>query len=124
MTARRVYYNSACPVCRAGVANQRGKMDKAGVGCDIEWLDINAAPDALAPRGVTIDDVRRKLYVEDERGTLHVGADAFAALWRETPGRTGLARLLAAPGFAAAARWLYDRFADLLYAWNRRKGRW
>ncbi|TIU16120.1 MAG: thiol-disulfide oxidoreductase, partial [Mesorhizobium sp.] len=22
------------------------------------------------------------------------------------------------------ARYAYDRFADLLYAWNRRKGRW
>src|SRR5256885_15802222 len=84
MTVKKVYFNSACPVCNAGIKGQRARME----GCAIEWRDINRPPDALAARGVTLDDVRRKLYVEDERGDLHVGAAAFAALWRETPGQT------------------------------------
>jgi hypothetical protein len=33
---RRIYFNSACPVCRAGVAAQRQRMDAAGVGSGIE----------------------------------------------------------------------------------------
>jgi predicted DCC family thiol-disulfide oxidoreductase YuxK len=124
MRARRVYYNSACPVCRAGVDNQRGKMRATGTGSDIEWCDIARHPEALDGLGVSVDEVRRKLYVEDEQGKLHIGADAFSALWLETPGRRWLGRLMALPGLSRLARWAYDRFADALYAWNRRHGRW
>ena len=124
MKTRRVYFNSACPVCRAGVADQRKRMAATGTGREIEWCDIAADPSVLAPGGIAVDDVRRKLYVEDEQGELHIGADAFTALWRETPGRRWLARLLSAPGISPLARWLYDRFADALYAWHRRRGRW
>jgi predicted DCC family thiol-disulfide oxidoreductase YuxK len=124
MTVRRVYFNSACPVCRAGVAAQRERMNATGTGCEIEWRDITQEPEALIQRGITVDDVRRKLYVEDEQGDLCVGAEAFAALWRETPGWRWLGRLLSVPGMSGLARWAYDRFADRLYAWNRRKGRW
>lgn len=98
-------------------------MAEAGA-CEIEWLDINDDPHALADRGVSLDDVRRKLYVEDENGQLAVGAAAFAALWRETPGQRVLGRLTAAPILSTLARWLYDAFAALLYAWNRHHKRW
>jgi predicted DCC family thiol-disulfide oxidoreductase YuxK len=99
---RRVYYNSACPVCRAGVANQREAMRAADTGEDIEWCDIVSRPEVLAEPGITVEAVRRKLYVEDDRGKLHIGADAFSALWLETPGRRWLGRLLALP---ACRRW-------------------
>jgi predicted DCC family thiol-disulfide oxidoreductase YuxK len=74
--------------------------------------------------GLTVDDVRLKLYVEDEKGDLHAGADAFTALWQETPGRRMLAWFLSLPGISCLARAVYNRFADHLYAWNRRHGRW
>ena len=124
MKVRGVYFNSACPVCRAGIAVQRERMNATGTGCEIEWRDITKEPDALIQRGITVDDVRRKLYVEDEQGDLCAGAEAFAALWQETPGWRWLGRLLSVPGISALARWAYNRFADRLYAWNRRKGRW
>jgi predicted DCC family thiol-disulfide oxidoreductase YuxK len=92
MKVRRVYFNSACPVCRAGIAVQRERMNTTGTGCEIEWRDITKEPDALIQRGITVDDVRRKLYVEDEQGDLCAGAEAFAALWQETPGWRWLGR--------------------------------
>jgi predicted DCC family thiol-disulfide oxidoreductase YuxK len=119
LTARKVYFNSACPVCNAGVSHQRKTMAQKAPTCEIEWCDINRAPEALAARGVSIDDVRRKLYVEDEHGRLYVGAAAFAALWCETPGQRWAGRLLRFPVIAALARWGYDGFAAALYAWNR-----
>ena len=124
MTVRKVYFNSACPVCNAGITSQRGRMQGDPSSCAIEWIDINDKPDALVDRGVTIDDVRLKLYVEDERHNLHVGADAFKALWRETRGQRFLARVASLPVISILARWTYDAFAALLYAWNRRHGRW
>jgi len=119
----RVYYNSRCPVCDAGVRGQRRRMEAAGAEA-VDWRDINAEPDALAACGASLDDVRRKLYAIDEDGRVHIGADAFIALWRATPGQRWLGGLVGAPIVRTLAHALYDWFADRLYAWNRRKGRW
>lgn len=91
---------------------------------DIEWCDINREPDSLRWCGADINDVRRKLYVIDATGRVHVGVAAFVALWRRTPSQRWLARVASLPGVAALARLSYDGFAALLYAWNRRNGRW
>lgn len=123
MKPRTVYFNSSCPVCNAGVTRQRKIMDVHAT-CPVEWRDINDDAEALAAHGVTIDDVRRKLYVEDDQGNLHVGAAAFAALWRATPGQRLWGRLASAPPLSTVARWAYDAFAAALFRWNRYKGRW
>jgi predicted DCC family thiol-disulfide oxidoreductase YuxK len=124
MTKLRVYYNSRCPVCDAGIHWQRRRMTAAGAGNTADWRDINGDPNALRFCGAELNDVRRKLYVLDDAGNVHIGAAAFAALWRATPGQRWLGRLLLLPPLAAVARWGYDAFAALLYAWNRRQGRW
>ncbi|MCZ6839573.1 MAG: DUF393 domain-containing protein [Alphaproteobacteria bacterium] len=119
-----VFYNSACPVCRAGMDEQRDALEKAGVGDSVGFTDMTAAPDALADEGLTLDDVRRHFYTPDAAGTLHRGADAAALLWRMTPRRRWLGWLISRPVLRTIARLGYDWFADRLYAWNRRKGRW
>ena len=119
-----VFYNSACPVCRAGMDDQRKALEMAGAGAAVAFTDMTAAPDALADDGLSLDDVRRHFYVRDAAGTLHRGADAAAILWRMTPRRRWLGWLLSRPVLRACARLSYDWFADRLYAWNRRKGRW
>ena len=74
--------------------------------------------------GAGIEDVRRRLHAVDADGRLHVGADCAIVIWRTTPGDAWLARLLGLPVIHQIARVVYDRFADVLYAWNRRKGHW
>lgn len=118
-----VFYNSACPVCDAGVWNQRRAMEKGGVG-NLNWIDMTCAPDALKADGLTLHHVRRHIYARDPMGKLHRGADAFALLWRATPGRRWLGRLISLPIVRPMARAFYDWFADRLYAWNRWHGRW
>jgi predicted DCC family thiol-disulfide oxidoreductase YuxK len=71
-----------------------------------------------------IEDVRRRLHAVDADGRLHVGADCAIAIWRTTPGDVWLARLFGLPVIHQIARLVYDRFADMLYAWNRSKGHW
>lgn len=44
-TAATVYYNSACPVCDAGVCYQREKMQGSGVN----FVDVNARPALAQP---------------------------------------------------------------------------
>lgn len=114
-----VYYNSACPVCRSGVAAQQGAM----AACEIEWIDVHANPDAVRELGIDIEAVRERLHVRDAEG-VKVGADAAAALWSHTRGLRWLAWLLANDRIRAVAQRAYDAFARRLYRWNRRHGRW
>ena len=119
-----VWYNTKCPVCNAGIDWQRSRLVGAARAGVIEFRDINLEPDALARFGATLADVRRRLHGVDADGRLHVGADCAIAIWRATPGDGWLARLVDLPGIHQISRFGYDRFADLLYAWNRRKGHW
>ena len=119
-----VWYNMRCPVCAAGIARQRDRLLAAAQRGAIAFRDINLEPDALTIYGVSLEDIRRRLHATDGAGHLLVGADVAIAMWRVTPGERWLATLAGNPVVRPITRVVYDRFADLLYAWNRRKGRW
>ena len=119
-----VWYNTRCPVCDAGIDRQRNKLLAAVQSGTIAFRDINLEPDALAPYGVSLEDIRRRLHATDAAGQLLVGADVAIAVWRLTRGEHWLAALTGNPMTRPVTRFVYDRFADILYAWNRRKGHW
>ncbi|MGJ4855600.1 thiol-disulfide oxidoreductase DCC family protein [Labrys sp. La1] len=119
-----IWYNTRCPVCDAGIRHQRSRLLQAVKAGRIEFLDINLEPDALAHFGAGLDDIRRRLHATNEDGRLLVGADVVLEIWRRTPGQAWIAKLLGAPGVIVLTRFAYDRFADLLFAWNKRRGRW
>jgi predicted DCC family thiol-disulfide oxidoreductase YuxK len=119
-----VWYNTRCPVCDAGIDWQRNKLLAAVRAGQLSFSDINEQPQALASFGASLDDVRRRLHATDESGRLIVGADVAIAIWRITPGEGWLASLFGTQVMLPVTRFAYDRFADLLFAWNRRKGRW
>jgi predicted DCC family thiol-disulfide oxidoreductase YuxK len=118
----KVYYNSACPVCDAGIRGQRGRMRDCGAA--VEWVDIHHDAQAVEEIGARRELVRERLHVQDAAGQVHIGADAFAELWSHTPRWRWLGALLRRPVIRPAANWCYDRFAAALYAWNRRRKRW
>lgn len=127
MAKLEVYYNSACPVCDAGIRDSRARLEKDGA--EAVWKDIatdkNLVDNNLVCEiGADLAKVRHSLHVRDETGAVFVGADAVARLMQETPGQKWLGRLLMSAGLRPIARYLYDRFADRLYAWNRKHGRW
>ena len=119
-----VWYNTRCPVCNGGIDWQRNKLLAAVRSGAVEFRDINEQPEALARYGATLDDIRRRLHTTDESGRLIVGADVAVALWRITPGEGWLAALFGNRVMLPFTRFFYDRFADVLFAWNMRKGRW
>jgi predicted DCC family thiol-disulfide oxidoreductase YuxK len=119
-----VWYNTKCPVCNAGIDRQRNRLLQAAQSGAIEFRDINFEPEALTRFGADVEDVRRRLHAVDALGQLHVGADCAVEIWQRTPGEAWLGRLVNLPGLIHIARFAYDHFADRLYAWNRRKGRW
>lgn len=118
----KVYYNSACPVCDAGIKGQRQRMESCGT--QVEWIDIHKNADAVGEIGAEREFVRERLHVVDEQGELKIGADAFEVLWRHTPGQTRWARVIRLPVLRVLSRWLYNVFAAGLYALNRARRRW
>jgi predicted DCC family thiol-disulfide oxidoreductase YuxK len=123
MTGRRlvVWYNTHCPICNGGIELQRNKLLPAVRAGHISFRDINERPYALVPYGASFDDVRRRLHATDEAGKLIVGVDVAIAIWRVTPGEGFLATLFGNPLMLPVTRFAYDRFADLLFAWNKRR---
>lgn len=119
----KVYYNSACPVCKAGIESQRGTMAKRDIRSGVEWIDIACNAQIVDALGLNIDQVRHSLHVARGSAML-VGADAFVALARETPGQRWLSSVFGNPVMLPLSRFVYNRFADLLYWWNIRRGRW
>jgi predicted DCC family thiol-disulfide oxidoreductase YuxK len=119
----KVYYNSACPVCNAGIKDQRQRMEACGIK-DVEWVDIHANPDAVSEVGASLEQVRERLHVKDADGELNIGADAFTRLWSKTPSQRWLASLLRLPVLKPLTHLAYNAFARLLYQWNRAKRHW
>lgn len=119
----KVYYNSACPVCNAGIKDQRKRMQDCGIN-DIEWVDVHNNPDAVSEVGSSLEQVRERLHLKDDKGQLNIGADAFIHLWQQTPNQRWLARLFQLPAIRSLARLTYNAFARLLYLWNRALKHW
>ena len=113
-----VYFNSACPVCDAGICYQRARMDPAAV----TFVDVHAHPELAQELGIELEALRERLHVRGADGKLAVGERAFAVLWAQTPGQGWLAWITRRSGWLAAP--LYNTFARLLYRWNRRRGHW
>lgn len=119
----KVYYNSACPVCKAGIQAQRRRMEALGVR-DVEWIDVHAHPEAVSEVGAPLEQVRERLHVRNAGGELDVGADALARLWTHTPGQRWLGRLWQLPVLRPVVQWTYNVFARGLYRWNRARKHW
>lgn len=118
----KVFYNSACPVCRAGIESQQEQMGACSL--EVDWVDVHQNPEAVAEIGVDLEQVRERLYVKDERGSMHIGSDAFAQLWMQSPRQRWLGRVLRFPVIRPLAGIAYNLFARCLYRWNRKKGHW
>ena len=116
----RVYYNSACPVCNAGIKSQKTKTDNSNVDYDDVHLDHSLAKQLNAP----LEFVRERLHVVDENQQLQVGMDAFITIWRHSPKEHWKATLFSLPGLHGLSVMAYNTFARGLYRWNRFKGRW
>ena len=119
----KVYYNSACPVCKAGIQDQQCRMG-AQASIDIEWLDVHLNPALANDVGADLETVRERLHLRNVDGSIRVGADAFAVLFQKTEGQKWLGKLLVLPLVHQLAQITYFGFARALYLWNRARGRW
>ncbi|MEE9334302.1 MAG: DUF393 domain-containing protein [Granulosicoccaceae bacterium] len=116
----RVFYNSACPVCNAGIKSQRGKTSDSVVVYEDVYLNNQLAEQLNAPLAL----VRERLHVVDEHQQVQLGLDAFITIWRHSPKERWKAKLFSLPGIYAVAVVGYKLFARGLYRWNQSKNHW
>jgi predicted DCC family thiol-disulfide oxidoreductase YuxK len=116
----KVYYNSACPVCKAGI---EGQMDKSRV-CEIQWNDVHRDNNLATEVDAELEFVRERLHVVDDRGDVQVGFDAFLAIWKNSPKEIWKYTLFNLPVIKQLCRIAYNLFAVVLYKWNRAKKHW
>jgi predicted DCC family thiol-disulfide oxidoreductase YuxK len=115
-----VYYNSACPVCDAGVCAMRTRIAEG----EVEWVDVHRNPERLETLGLDLEDVRERLHLIDTEGRLQIGASALVTTWSLQKRWDWLLRPLSLPGLRTLTAWAYNAFARQLYRWNRRRGHW
>ena len=118
--ATTVYYNSACPICDAGVRFQKKKIDQTNT----IWKDIHCDISARSDLPSDLAFVRKRLHVVDQHGHLRIGMDAFITLWNESPREKWKARLFSHPFFYRFSVIAYNSFAWLLYRVNILLNRW
>ncbi len=123
MAKLTVFYNGRCPVCDGGIRWERNRLEPI-MKSVIDWVDINSEPGRLLHHGVDLDEVRKKLHAEDDQGKLYVGVKAFAAMWRLIPSMQWAGAFISIPVISFISALIYDVFAEILYKWNRYRGRW
>ncbi|KAA5800940.1 DUF393 domain-containing protein [Alkalicaulis satelles] len=99
--ACEVYFDGACPLCRAEIGLYQRQ------GADARFVDVSAGS---APREITPEAALKRFHVRRADGTLVSGAAAFAALWKATPGWRWLGHLTALPPFVWIAEVAYRAF--------------
>lgn len=116
----KVYYNSACPVCKAGIEGQMGKDSV----CEIQWNDVHQNNALVMEVNADLEFVRERLHVVDEHGVVQVGFDAFLVIWRNSSTEIWKYKLFNFPVLKHFCRIAYNVFAAALYRWNRAKKHW
>lgn len=108
--AAEVFYDGACPVCRAEIAVYRRAL-----GDDVSWRDVSAE----TPDGLDRDTLLARFHVRRADGALASGPKAFLAIWRTSPRLRWLAVALDRQPFLWIGEALYWAFLKIRPLWRR-----
>lgn len=113
-----VYYDGACPRCRAD--RRRYERIAGKKGKSVQWVDITGRDDELKQIGIDPERALRELHVQDADGELHRELDAYILLMQRTWLLRPLAWLIGLPGIRGLlSRWYHAWVARRLRASGR-----
>lgn len=110
--AAEVFYDGACPLCRAEIA----LYQRAPGGDAIAWRDASAG---CAPPEVSRAQALARFHVRRADGRLVSGFRAFLAVWRGNPRLARLARALDRAPFVWIGEAGYRAFLVIRPLWRR-----
>jgi predicted DCC family thiol-disulfide oxidoreductase YuxK len=108
-----VFYDGKCGLCRREIEHYM-RIAPEGI---FAWVDITVTPEPFTTLGYVVNDGLKALHVRDGEGAMHMGVDAFIAMWLQFPRWRLLARLVRLPIIRPAVQRLYAAFA----AWRFKK---
>ncbi len=91
--ALTVYYDGACPLCRAEIGHYSAQPG-AGAIC---FLDVSAQTNELPPE-LTREQALARFHVRLSDGRLASGAQGFVEIWKTLPRWRWAGRLASLPG--------------------------
>lgn len=100
--ACEVFFDGACPLCRAEIALYRNQ------GAEATFTDI--AGEGAPPEEIGRETALKRFHVRRADGRLLSGGAAFAELWKRTPGWRWLGHIAAAPPFVWIGEGAYRLF--------------
>ena len=100
-----VYYDGACPLCRAELSHYT-RRDTAG---HLALVDVSQ-PGARLPDGLDPEAAKARFHVMTPGGDLASGAAAFAEVWSRVPGWRLAARVARLPGALPVLELVYKGF--------------
>lgn len=110
-----VYYDGACPLCRAEIAGYRRTQGAEA----LNWVDATACGTAALGPGLDTATALARLHVRRADGTLLQGAAAFAEIWAALPRWRWLARIARLPGMTPCLDVAYTVFLRVRPLWRR-----
>ena len=119
-SALTVFFDGSCPLCKREIAfyqNQPGAEQ-------ITWLNVaDNNPDSIdsqLPEHLSRDQLMARFHVQDYRGNVFSGGDAFVKVWALLPRFKFLAVIFALPVFRQCFNWGYDLLLRFRPAMQRR----
>ena len=107
-----VIYDGQCNFCTSQVSNLR-RLDWGG--SRLTFLSLHDKRVAERYPDLKYDDLMKQMYVVDQDGGRHGGADAVRYLTRRLPTIWIAAPILHIPGSAGLWRWMYNQVAKRRY---------
>lgn len=110
--AVEVFYDGACPLCRAEIDVYR----KMNGGESVGWRDVSAGE---APPEIGAEAALARLHARRADGSLISGFRAFLALWRANPRLAPVAKALDRAPFTWIGEAAYRGFLRIRPLWRR-----
>ncbi|TVQ59949.1 MAG: DUF393 domain-containing protein [Rhodobacteraceae bacterium] len=110
--AVEVFYDGACPLCRAEI----GAYRKMRGGDAIGWRDVAAGE---APPEIGREAALARFHARAADGRLVSGFRAFLAVWRANPRLAPAARILSTPPLPHVGEAAYRLFLAIRPLWRR-----
>lgn len=116
-TTFTLFYDGACHLCSREIAHYRRCAE---ADPSVAFVDISAPDFVAAAHGLDARRVHKEMHAK-EGDAVHVGVDAFLAIWRRVPGHRWMHRLATLPGAYWPLKAGYALFAAVRPYLPRRK---
>ncbi len=109
-----VFYDGKCSLCRREINHYQKIADSK----KIIFIDITEDDQRFTQLGFRKEAGLKLLHVQDDKGQMQIGFNAFLTIWRVLPRWRYLAMLLGLPGVKQLVSALYVIFAKWRFKRN------